>query len=312
MLRASHSHLKKIKTAAIFLIIILSIQSSCRKGQQDIPLTETNDSTFIASIIGLDSSGFNSDTAIRIYFSYDLNKRVSTILEEVYFRGTQNRSYSIEYRYIYDGTDTVPKTVFAKLTNYQFSPNSSNYDTAFLTYENGFISNDSTSEGGTIGGYHYYVFDFVRSSSQLYQLNFKDIGTTGTSSSSKRIFVNWNNGNLIQEIDSTYYSSSGVWSREVGNYLYDNKPNPLRKIFFKLPAYIFRRNFTLFTAMGPHILSGYWLNTTNNVIRDEYDAGGTPEVINWTYTYGTNGLPKTALRNAWGNYFKFFYQYTSL
>lgn len=295
---------------AVCILGLISVQGSCRRDNPDLPFTESGDSTYIHSIVGYDSAVFHIDTVIRIYFTYDNDKRINTVREEIYQSNTTNLSYAVDYRYEYTGADTLPKKVFTKWINHLGTAIPS-YDTAFLTYDNDIIVKDSASIGGAVGGFYYYVINLTRTANQLYRFEGRDHDPSQNIWVSRRLFVNWVNGNLVQEIDSNYHAATNTWYMNTANYQYDNHPNPLRRAMFRFPSHNFRRSVNPFTAMGPHLLSAYWLNTTNNVTRDEYSAIN-PQVVNWTYTYRANGFPRTALRHYVNSYRKFLFHYTDL
>lgn len=294
------------------LLIIVSVvffPSCSREADWNSQEIVNIDSTLIDQIVVLDTTPIQIDTLLKCKFSYDEYKRLHTYEENSYL-SNNFLYYKTTFRNFYSNSDTLPQIVFIKNVQYNNNiPNSISYDTLFLSYQDGFVVRDSSSriESGELG---YNVYTFSRQSDWVFKVKYKIYAPGfGITEDSLAVFANWQNGNLIQEIDSL----NGAPINDF-RFSYDNKPNPFHKAFLKIPTPGVR-----FWPLGDPFIFGplyskfYATSSRNNLVsqRDIYNNSIAPTSYN--LIYGTNGLPQSAFRyisSAPLSVQKYIYQYT--
>ncbi|HEY6064140.1 MAG TPA: hypothetical protein VIV35_11055, partial [Chitinophagaceae bacterium] len=294
-------------------ITFLLLISSCNKTGNNLTNPVTNDSLTIQQILIFDTSIYTYDTLLKCKFAYDGNKRIDYFEETSYTtQGGNNLSMKTTFKNLYIGSDTLPQIIFIDILLYNNNPtNAHMFDTLFLTYQNGIVVRDSSSRIQS-GNLAYSVFTFLKLNNSNYKVNYKSYTPGfGFANDSFFVFTNLQNGNLIQEIDTLHGFPVNNFE-----YLYDNKPNPFKNIFPKIPTPVvgYDHNYggDVF-IFGPIYSSYYATSSVNNMISaDNHRYIG--EIANYNITYGVNGLPQTAIctHTSSNSVQKYVYQYTHL
>ncbi len=210
--------------------------------------------------------------------------------------GSERIDADEEIKYEYNGADTLPAKLFSKYTS--ISSGSSLYDTSVLTYSGGMVARDSFFSAPD-----YVVAEFNKLSENRYKAFYKiNNGIGGQVIDTAYINLTYQNGNIIKEVDSLWLpGGSGSWIVTSMDLMYDNKPNPLRKISIPYPAPF---NQFWLSGIGVAPLTN---RSMNNEISEVNNMGTFLELF--SYQYGPTGLPKIVRDN---NGLKFYYFYKVL
>jgi hypothetical protein len=290
-----------------FFLIVISIALLFTSCQREIDWGLINktrsDSIYINSLVILDSFiASPNDTAVKFLFDYDNQKRLSRLREFHYVSNTTD--FTSDIRFSYTANDTLPSVLYS-IASYNYPV----YDTAYLSYITGKITRDSSAYGISGSPKSFVKIDFLQSGNGLYTGNYIDsVAGFPSSSISVNSYVNWQNGNLLTEIDTLHFPGAAD-QIESKFYTYDQKPNPLHKALLSFPitAYYFN---TLTSAHGNWYLKAFVNYSANNILTELYNPSN--ELITWVYTYGANGLPKLAIRQRALSLRKVLYNYISL
>lgn len=294
----------RIISAVLVFFTIAFTGSSCQReidGSSEDNTTNSNDSTYVKRLIVLDTNFVSgTDTIIKWELSYNTDKRLSRL----FYTGYKNISgpgriwlYE-DIKYKYQGANPYPEYIVDSLTDL-VSPSSSHADTTFLYYNNGTVIKDSsTAQYGS--ALYYTVNEFTSLGTNRYKLIQKspDLIAGGVRKDSTHIFVNWQNGNLLKEIDSLWIPSLGIWQIRTTTISYDTKPNPFKDMSIPYPT----------PANGDLPSTGiqaFFLPSNNNMVI-QTDYSGTYTL---NYEYNALGFPKIA-RDQDG--LKIIYEYTRL
>lgn len=285
-------------------IILLICFSSCQKEiDWSVNNPAQSDSTYIKSVVILDSFVSSpNDTALKFFFDYDSQKRLSRLREFHYVSNTID--FTSDVRFTYPGNDTMP-SILHIISTY----GSSLYDTVYLNYTNGKIVRDSSAYGFPGSPRSFARYDFSQVGNDLYAGSYID-SVVGFQSARSTVnsYVNWQNGNLVAEKDTIHYPG-GPDNFQSKDYTYDQRPNPLRKAMLNFPTTAFYFN-TVNMAHGNMYLKAFVNSSSNNILTELNNPGN--ELTTWDYIYGTNDLPKQALRHRASSLRKVLYSYISL
>lgn len=272
--------------------------SSCQREVDGIIVNGTKDSTILQRLIIIDThfvSGIDTVTTWNLF--YDSNKRLSRLNASYYnnVSGPSRFDGAEEIQFFYSGADRTPM----KIVDNYFDPTppaSNSSDTTFFSYNSsGMITKDSTG-----GPTNYEVRTFTQLANNRFKLHKKrrDFLSGGVYVDTTIIFLDWQNGNLLKEVDSLWIPSLSNWQVTEMNFNYDSKPNPFKPIALLYPTPASRD----LPSFG---IQALFFPTTNNFTREVF--GST--IYTMKYEYGTNGLPKIAYDE---NDFKIIFKYTSL
>lgn len=256
----------------------------------------TQSDSSISKFVLLDTS-FTSgmDTDVLITFTYDVNKRLNKMSNIYFTPGSAIREAIRDYYFNYAGNDTVP---YRLIENYQDLLTSGNFwDTSYYFYQNGILVKDSAIE---FNG--HYVNTYTKLSASRCRVVKLMVGMPPSLSDTCFSYINWQNGNLLAQIDSEYLFQPPILANIEHNLItYDTRPNPLRKLFIPYPVPLYP------TIVYNQYLTQFGITPSiNNVLSWQNDNGA----YTISYTYNSVGLPKTARSPSGGSTIKTMYYYT--
>lgn len=291
--------MKTLLSCLAMLVLVLGF-SSCQRevdGNLDNRTQIQSDSTITKLVILDTTQAPGMDTMLLMLFTYDANKRLSKF-SNIYFKAaTAIHEAKRDYSYNYTGNDSVP---YRLLEDYQELLIPGGFkDTAYYFYQGGVLVKDSSTE---FNG--YYVNTYAKLSATRYRTIKLLVGTPPSNADTCFSYLNWQNGNLLAEIDSEYLFQPRVLVNVAHNQMtYDNKINPLKELFipFQVPLYpsVVYNQYLVQFGITP---------SANNVLTWQDDSGTS--VI--TYVYNAAGLPKIARAASGATTTKFMYYYTML
>jgi hypothetical protein len=293
------------------LCFVMTNYSCHKENQGSTANAAESDSIYIKSIIVIDTAWFGDrDTLFKFYFEYDGSKRISQLKEfGSYDRPTNLFWFKSDVKFTYFGADTLPSVLYSRSSYY-----ADFFDTVYLTYNNGTIIKDSSACG------------LQGSPPSFFRSNFQDIGgnrlqvmtidsTQGFPSDMKTAssYVNWVGGNLISEKDTVWvHSMPGIYRLDNKNYIYDQHPNPLRRVLLRFPTTVNYSNW-ITMSNGSTYLKNFASSSVNNFLTEANSIGlNSIDIVTWNYTYRANGLPEKAIRQSGSAMYKFIYTYTAL
>jgi hypothetical protein len=286
--------MKRILTAAITGSLLLAL-SSCQK-ETDGSFINQNDSTAIQQVIVLDTTfAPGVDTILKLQLSYDVSKKLNkTIFWNYDFGSSGSITSRDEYNYKFTGTNPHPDNIIHNYFDLQ-TPSGNYTDTTSFSYSNGFVLKDSN-----FNSTGYITTEFTKLSNTRYKMlqRSPDVIPPGLFIDTTYSFVNWQNGNLLTEIDSLWIPSFSFWDITNAILLYDNRPNPFKDLVIPYPT---PANSDIY-GFG---LESLFLPTANNII--SWNDGTSPTILN--YEYGANLMPKIGRTN---DGVKIIYKYTRL
>jgi hypothetical protein len=264
----------KLPIAGIFTSLILF--TSCQKEVEEVL---TNDNTAIQQVIVLDTTlPSGVDTLLKIRLTYGGSKKLDkTIFWNYDFGASGSITSRDEYTYAFSGTNLHPDKIIYQYFDLQV-PSNNFIDTTSFTYSNGFVAIDSNFDGTD-----YITTEFIKLSNTRYKMleRSPDVIPPGLYIDTTYSFVNWQNGNLLTEIDSLWIPSFSIWDVTTTTISYDTRPNPFKDLVIPYPT---PANSDVY-GFG---LESLFLPTSNNIISLNDDSGPTF----FTYEYGTNLMPK--------------------
>lgn len=283
------------------LVVLAMGFCSCQREVDGIIQTRTQaDSTYLLKIYSLDTTlPAGSDTIEKSFFQYDSQKRLARFY--FYVVGSID-TFIHEYRY--SGNDTLPYLEIQKSVN-SGGPGTYYYDSAFYFYNNGLVSKDSiinweypgpvnhgvvvsayTSAGGTVTRRDRY-YDLVAGS---YVLSSIDSG---------KFTIAYTGGNMTGQV-----LTDGTGYYDFVQATYDNKPNPLNKVFK-----------TRYPNFEGYFLDNWGIQLTN-FTQVQWVSGFNPPVTETSsYRYRADGYPTSVSYFDSGGssgYNKLLFFYTSL
>jgi hypothetical protein len=293
--------MKTLPSKLITLFLFFAIISSCKKGADnyttDDPVTNNGDGTYLQKFIYLDTTlATGIDTSDVFEFSYDAQKRLSGYVHMLYnpgVTGTGRFRSRNSYTYSYQSNDTLPYRVIEDKF-YFANPANNGRDTVYHFYQNGNIVKDSIGNASEYATYTFAKLSPTRTRVAFAVYRAPSIVHRDTMYS----FTNWQNGNVIQEIDSAKNPITGIYRISDINVSYDSKPNPFKKLV--LPYYN-----PYAPDIDENVLEGYFSPTANNNTYLDWDS----DIYITRYQYGTNGLPLFSWDN---NIYKGIYKYVKL
>lgn len=294
----------RILSAALVFFTIALFVSSCQQeidGSSGNNILTNSDSTYIKQLVVLDTHYVSGiDSFLRWDLSYNTDKKLARLFYTGYdhVAGPGRIMIYEDLSYKYQGTNPYPEYIIDSVTDFS-SPTRRYADTTFFYYSNGVVVRDSTT--AEYGGSPYYtVNEFTSLGTGRYKLITKrpDLIAGGIKRDSTHVFVDWQNGNLLKEIDSLWIPGLGSWQVSTTTISYDAKSNPFRQLAIPYPAPV---NENL-PSTG---IQALFLPGKNNMIM-KTDRSGT-YILN--YEYNTGSLPKIARDQAG---LKIFYSYTAL
>lgn len=231
-------------------------------------------------VIGLDTISIFS-------FIYDNNNRISQINEKWFDHGTLNVSVYTSTNYLYNGTDTLPGLVVKNSLANGFSL----VDSLFLQYNSSnMISRDSGRkyEQGVLKSYFTFHYDEIAPwKYHVYGVAFDIVSGTFMQTNEIALTRNFTNGNVTQSYDSVYNSIPFAnYSILQSSYLYDNKPNPFKKLALRYPD--------LHSDFESGLFSWYAFNNPVKFTRTTYTSNSLIPATNIhdiTYKYNSLGYP---------------------
>lgn len=269
----------------IYLAGASLIFASCQREVDYVVVNRTtNDSIFLDKVILLDTSmPAPADTVEITFFQYDNLRRIKNILS---VSNSGGETDSVLHQFFYQATDTLP-FMHVYHTAYHFGGGSifRSADTTYLQYQGELVSKDSVLRWDVITGQNYgaETREFSISGNNLtrqarsYELisgNYVLI-----SSGAATYTVLHQSGNLI---DHRLISGDGYF--EYAEFTYDNKRNPIKKVF---PV--------RYPVCESHI-NPDWINQENNVINAQVKERmmTVTEEESFTYTYRSDNYPVSA------------------
>jgi len=266
--------MRRILCVVILAGFIGTVLVSCQKEVEGtLPGLVQGDSTFLDKVIALDTtlpSGL--DTTSKMTFTYDNAKRVIKVSE--IYGGNSGSSIADFY---FNGTDSIP---YKKISREIYTGIYDYTDTSFYVYSNGVVSKDSTithdNTNGVIGAaVVIYTVNGSNINKVIREYNFNGGVFVLSNTSNSTITVSISGGNIVTQTLVT-----GMNAFQSVQATYDNKPNPLYRIFsvhypeLDTPTWI------------------AWLLQKNNPSNVQFqEMGGPSETESYIYSYRLDGYP---------------------
>ena len=261
--------------------------SACSKSDDSNNTIVPTESPLISKFIQLDTSVSPAAVIGTINFTYDANKRITSLY--IYDTG---RFYHISYYdFFYNSSDTLPyKSTAVKIIN----ATQQVYDTSFYTYDAAARLIEQSTNGKELDPaplYYNEVTSYVYGNGKIYVKYVEDQLYTYW----KTYNVAYQNGNITTQSD--YDTSGGTPVHNTVSTTYDNHPNPLY-----LPAFA---SMPIELDDPFRIRDIEKLQKNNCVTYAGVDGNAAPATTNelLTYQYRADGYPSEAsikhLSNNW-------------
>jgi hypothetical protein len=294
-----------MKTISVLAVFCVTILISCQKtvdGALPPEVVNKTDSIYLHKLVVLDTTRpAGRDTVEKYFFTYDDSKRIVKVFS--YWVGLRDSS---SHDYFYLGHDTLP----FKIVDHSIEDHGAGFfhyaDTIYYSYANGVVRKDSVLSWNLTTGdiaHAPYVAEYTVSGNTVKKVS-RNYGVLSgryalVESDTAAFDVTYAAGNLTSHTST----SSSPHDHFVGA-TYDDKPNPLAKIF---PA-----RYPVFDSY----LMADWYSQKNNPLRVEFQTDIYSPMDNdlLTYTYRHDNYPLTATYSSTmlSPYNKIVYLYTTL
>jgi hypothetical protein len=248
--------------------------SSCQKEIHGDILQSpvNNDGTVLSKYIELDTTFSSGQDTTSIYtFSYDNQKRIKQIYQVKKFPGFPGAlAYYITTDFFYSGGNTLPyKTIELDKEGITY------VDTSFYTYNNEFVSTDSSVNYRADNNELLFtnVTSFSVTGNNVF-VKLKELNGVSLYQDSATLTITRQNGNIITQQDP---DNTITYNMQLN---YDNKVNPFYNADIHYPI-IYEHLFNSFNAQKN--------NTTEAISSTK--LSGTKSQIKYIYTYRIDDYP---------------------
>lgn len=261
------------------LVILVVGFCSCQR-EIDWPVVADagSDSSFLSKVVYRDTTlPSGADTFQITLFSYDNSKRLSRMLSYYDYAGAID---TFIYDFRYAGADSLPFLMIEKDINYN-GPGTSSTDSFYYTYSGPAVAKDSAVRwiypSASYDGTLVHQFSVNGSVARMYIKEYAYVGSVLTMLNYDSAFYNM--GLASGNISAQSYLDGGSAFYNSLQALYDNRPNPFRKIIkFKFHCF-------------ENVPFGSYSIQQNNPLQVQYDRFFMTDNESYTYVYRSDGYP---------------------
>jgi hypothetical protein len=257
-------------------VISLTFPSCQKEIHFDTPAIVNNGGTVLSKYVELDTTlSAGQDTLATYTFAYDNLKRIKRIYQVRNFPG-YNTSYYITTDFFYNSSDAMPyKTIEVDQEDITY------VDTSFYSYQNGFVSSDSSINYSTDNNEFLFtnVILFAVSGNNV-SARFKETYPNSVYQDSATLTVTRQNGDILSQQDPDNTITNDLQRK------YDNKVDPFYNTDIHYPI-IYEHLFNSFSAQKNNLIDE--VAFTNLVNPKQH--------LQYSYSYRSDGYPLTVKRN---------------